>query len=78
MQTTIQYQIASPEHVTLEIYNVIGQKVRTLINDRLEAGNYITIWDGRNNQGLPVTTGTYIYRFKAGNYTSVKEMVLLK
>jgi flagellar hook assembly protein FlgD len=65
--------------VTLEIYNVLGQRVRTLVADDLyEAGYYDVVWDGRNQAGGVVSSGLYIYRITAGEFTNVKKMLFLK
>jgi hypothetical protein len=76
--TTIDYQLPQTADVTLEIYNVLGQKVRTLVNTRMAAGRYQAVWDARNDAGTSVGSGVYIYRFEAGDYKSVQKMVLLK
>jgi len=62
----------------LEIYNVLGQKVRTLVNTKMAAGRYQAVWDARNDAGSPVGSGVYIYRFAAGDYKQIQKMVLLK
>jgi hypothetical protein len=76
--TVISYQIPGNEFVTLEVYNMLGQKVKTLINQNQEAGYYSVEWDGRNNFGNPVSSGIYLYRIKAGNFISVHKMTLLR
>ena len=76
--TIISYQIPGNEFVTLEVYNMLGQKVKTLINQNQEAGYYSVEWDGRNNFGNPVSSGIYLYRIKAGNFISVHKMTLLR
>ncbi|NUQ42766.1 MAG: T9SS type A sorting domain-containing protein, partial [Calditrichaceae bacterium] len=64
--------------VKLEIYNVLGQKVRTLVDAQMQPGRYKATWDGRNDTGAAVTSGVYIYRFVAGDFKSVQKMVLMK
>jgi len=64
--------------VTLEIFNVLGQKVRTLINEDKVAGPYRVIWDGTDDANHLVATGVYLYRLKTGDFAEVKKMVLLK
>jgi hypothetical protein len=76
--TSIDYQLPQTADVKLEIYNVLGQKVRTLVNAKMAAGRYQAVWDARNDLGVPVGSGVYIYRFQAGDYKSVQKMVLLK
>jgi len=57
---------------------MLGQKVKTLINQNQVAGYYSVEWDGRNNFGNPVSSGIYLYRIKAGNFISVHKMTLLR
>jgi flagellar hook assembly protein FlgD len=57
---------------------MLGQKVKTLINQNQEAGYYSVEWDGRNDFGNPVSSGIYLYRIKAGNFISVHKMTLLR
>ncbi|NUQ42566.1 MAG: T9SS type A sorting domain-containing protein, partial [Calditrichaceae bacterium] len=77
-ETRIKFQLPSAQAVTLTVYNVLGQKVRTLINERLEAGYYEAVWDGLNEQGQTLASGVYLYRMEAGDYRTVRRMVLLK
>ncbi len=76
--TTINFQIPKSSDVSLVIYNVLGQKVRTLVNKSMETGYYKVTWDGHNDQGAQVASGIYIYRFKAGDYQKDYKMILLK
>ena len=76
--TTIEYEIPSTGKVTLEIYNIIGERVRTLVNDVQDAGVYQVVWDGRDESRNTVATGVYLYRVHAGNFSSVKKMLLMK
>jgi flagellar hook assembly protein FlgD len=64
--------------VSLEIYNALGQKVRTLINETQEAGQYEIVWDGKNNSGNELSSGIYLYRLTAGNYVKVMKMMLVR
>ena len=76
--TTIKFALPAASDVKLEIYNVLGQRVRTLVNGRVEAGYHRVEWDGRNELGHQVATGIYIYRFQAGDFVKVKKMILMK
>jgi hypothetical protein len=76
--TTIAYDLASGEAVTLAIYDVQGKRVRELVNGRQPAGRHRVEWDGRDGRGQRVASGVYFYRLEAGAYTSTKKMVLLK
>ena len=76
--TVIRYQLASDEHVTLKVYNILGQEVRTLVDAPHEVGYYIVKWDGTDEKGQPVSSGVYIYSIKVGRFGDTKSMVLLK
>ena len=76
--TTIDYQLPELSDVRLVVYNVLGQKVRTLVNRQQPAGRYHAMWDARNEAGNPVGSGIYIYRFEAGSFSQVEKMILLK
>jgi hypothetical protein len=76
--TTIKYSLPNRSHVTIEVYNALGQKVRTLVNREESAGSYTITWDGTNASGKSVSTGVYLYRFQAGNHIESKKMLLLR
>jgi hypothetical protein len=76
--TSIQYSLPTRSHVVLEVYNLLGQKVTTLVDEVKEAGMHQVIWNGNDNQGNTVTSGVYFYRIKADNFSEVKKMVLMK
>ena len=76
--TTIKFDIRKKGHVSLKIYNVAGQLVKTLVNDVMEAGSHSKEWTGTNNSGVKVASGVYFYSIEADNFTSTKKMVLLR
>ncbi len=76
--TIITFQIPFEEMVTLNIYNSLGQNIKTLISDFRNAGNYKIAWNGKNNFGIDVPSGIYFYRLQAGNFEVSKKMILLK
>jgi hypothetical protein len=76
--TTIEYSVPSRTDITIEIFNVLGQKVRTLVNETKSAGSYRIEWNGSDDAGKPVSTGVYLYRFSAGEVVQTKKMLLLK
>ena len=76
--TKISYSLPQPCHVSLIIYNLLGQKVRTLFNDHQEAGMQTLTWDGRGDDGAQLSSGIYFYRLQAGEFTQTKKMSLLK
>ena len=65
-------------HTTLIIYNLLGQEIRTLVNEEKEPGYYIVTWDGREENGKDVTSGVYFYRLSSGRFSATKKMVLIK
>ena len=71
--TTIKYQLPYPADVTIDIYNILGRKVETLISDIQPAGYHQAIWNAKDK-----TSGVYFYKIQAGDYIGTKKMVLLK
>ncbi len=76
--TTLDFRLPQVANVKLEIYNVLGQKVRTLVDAQMQPGRYKAIWDGRNDAGAALSSGMYICRFAAGDFERVQKMILLK
>ena len=76
--TEIRYELPRSSEVSLSVYNLLGQKVRTLVSGYQSAGRYNVEWSGDNDNGLPVSSGVYIYRFEAGDYQRTLKMILMK
>jgi len=76
--TTIEYNLPVRSHVVIEVFNILGQTVRTLLNDSQAAGSCTISWDGRDSSGKSVSTGVYLYRFQAGSHIETKKMLLLR
>jgi len=76
--TKINYSVPASERVSIEIINVMGQVVRTLVDEEVSAGQHTVEWDATNDNGVKVASGMYFYRFKAGNNVETKKMTLLK
>ena len=76
--TTILYEIPNTEKVTLEIYDILGRRVKTLVNTIQQQGRYSITWNGRNSFSETVASGIYFYRLQSGNFINVKKMVMLK
>jgi len=68
----------STSYVSLKVYNILGQEVRTLVDEEQAPGNYSVRWDGRDNAGRELTSGIYIYRIQAGDFAQTRRMILLK
>jgi uncharacterized delta-60 repeat protein len=76
--TTINYTLDRRAHVTMEVFNILGEVVRTLVDETKSAGTHQTIWDGNDDSGRPVPTGIYLYKMQADGYVQAKKMLLLK
>ena len=77
-QTNIQIDIAEKSHVSLAIFNIMGQKVATLVNGNMDVGIYHIKWTGLSDQGNALPSGMYFYEMKSPAYHSVKKLVLVK
>jgi parallel beta-helix repeat protein len=77
-ETDIRFKIAAATHATLKIYNTLGQEVRTLLNAPYEVGVHRIRWEGKDNNGKPVASGVYLYQLRAGNFSQVRKMSLLR
>ncbi len=76
--TTIKYQLARNSEVSIVVYNVRGQKVATLVNSKQIAGKHTITWNGKNQDGNSVASGIYFIKMKAGDFSQIKKMTLLK
>ncbi len=76
--TTITYALPSRQEVEISVYNLLGQKVTTLYRGIQSAGVHKLKWDGKNLQGVPVSSGIYIYKLKTRKHTLVRKMIFLK
>ena len=76
--TRIQFTLAKSGFVTLQIHDLQGRRVRTLVAERLSSGYKSVVWDGKNDDGKYVASGVYFYRLKVGDFSEPKKMLLLK
>jgi uncharacterized protein (DUF362 family) len=76
--TQIAYQLPQEGLVSLKIYNIKGELVRTLIEEYKPAGYHTVTWDGKNEDGMEVSSGVYFYRMVSGDFSSTKKMVMIK
>jgi len=76
--TTIKYDLPEDENVSLTIFNILGQKIVTLVSQEMQAGYHKSIWNGRNENGETVTSGVYFYRLQSGKNVVNKKMVLIR
>jgi len=77
-ETNIQIDVAEKSHVTVAIFNIMGQKVATLVNGTMDQGIYHIKWSGLSDQGISLPSGMYFYEMKSPAYHSVKKLVLVK
>ena len=77
-ETRISFTLGDEGDVLLEVIDLLGRKVRTLVEDRLPAGSHEVIWDGTDHEGRQVASGIYFYRIHAGEFSQSRKMVLLK
>jgi rhamnogalacturonan endolyase len=77
-ETTIRFDVPQAGDVSLQIYNVTGQVIRTLVDDNMPAGQHAVIWDSRNDVGVPIATGIYFYKMVSDHFTEIKKMSCLR
>ncbi|MBN1893440.1 T9SS type A sorting domain-containing protein, partial [bacterium] len=77
-ETMIHYAIPEQGSVKISVFNLTGQSVRTLVDERKAPGKYAVRWDGRNDHGQPMPSGIYIYRIRSENRVKSRRMVLMK
>jgi len=77
-ETRIEFALPRASHVKIEVFNILGQSVRTLVDERLSAGYKAVNWDSRDNHGVEISSGVYFYRITAGDFVESKKMLLLK
>jgi hypothetical protein len=76
--TSVRFQVPNTSDVTIKVYDMLGQEVRTLFAGEVLRGTYTVNWDGLNNAGQKMSSGSYVYRMTAGEFVQSKKMVLLK
>ncbi|MDZ7292471.1 MAG: carbohydrate binding domain-containing protein [candidate division KSB1 bacterium] len=77
-ETRISYSLPKNARVTIEIFNTLGQRVRTLLDEHKAAGNYEIVWDGRNDRGEMVATGIYFYQLRTADAKLTRRMLLMR
>jgi len=76
--TSFKFTLPHASHVRIEVFNILGQKVRTLVDEDMRAGVFLVDWDGKDEEGVEASSGVYFYRIIAGDFSDIKRMVLLK
>ncbi len=77
-ETSISYNLRKAGQVTLDIFNLKGQKVRSLVNEHQEKGQHKVVWNGKDQNNSNVASGVYFYKMSSGSYSSTKKMILMK
>jgi hypothetical protein len=77
-KTRISYFIPKTSHVRLEIFNLLGQRIRILVDEYQPVGKRTVIWDGRDGKGQELASGVYLYRLQAGDFSQTKKMGLIR
>ncbi|MCK4224262.1 MAG: T9SS type A sorting domain-containing protein [candidate division Zixibacteria bacterium] len=76
--TNFRFSLSKSAYVKIDIFNIVGQKVRTLVDEEMKPGVYVADWDGKDEKGNFVSSGIYFYRMQAGDFSDMKKMVLVK
>ena len=76
--TTVQFELPQLSKVNLVIFDLLGRKVKTLVNKSVAPGKYEVQWDGRNEGGVPISSGIYILHFRAREFEQNRRIILLK
>ncbi|MCH8068374.1 MAG: T9SS type A sorting domain-containing protein [Candidatus Marinimicrobia bacterium] len=74
----IRFGIPEQVRVTITVYDILGRKVKTLMDKRLEPGYHEIVWNSKDNLGNNVSSGMYLYAIQSGDFVAVKKMVLLR
>ena len=77
-ETTIKYALDSEQEVTIQVFNILGQQVRTLVDGKKKAGQHTIQWDGNSRYGEPLGSGMYFYRIETDEFTETRKMVLVR
>ena len=77
-ETQIAYVLPEGSDVNIEIYDLLGQRVKTLVDGYQSAGNHTVIWNGCDDYGKTVSSGIYFYKMKAGDFVETKKMSLMR
>jgi len=77
-ETTIRYSVPKDGNIQIDVYNILGKKVRTLFEGQQTAGTYEVRWDARDNYGSTLSSGVYLITLRSGNFVTAKRVTLLK
>lgn len=74
----IRFDVPANSHVNITIFNLVGQKVRNLVNRSFAPGKHEIDWDGQDERGMVLASGVYIYRIMAGSFIQSRKMIFLR
>jgi flagellar hook assembly protein FlgD len=77
-ETIISYSLKEAGPVTIEVYNIKGQLVRTLVDETKHTGNHTVLWNGLDKNNRPVSSGVYFFRMRSGRFSSTRKMIMMK
>ncbi len=77
-EINLAYSLAAPKHVSMEVYNVKGQRVRVLQNSVMDAGSHKVVWNGKDDSAQSLSSGVYFVKFRAGEYSNTQKIVMMK
>ena len=77
-ETYISYQVPKTSQVKIEVFNLLGQHIRTLVDEEKSPGSYKILWNGLDDQRQAVSSGVYLYKMQAGDFTAMQKMVLVR
>lgn len=76
--TSLKFNVNKKETVKITIYDLLGNRIKNLVSDNYSIGSHSISWHARNDKGQPVSAGVYLFKVQAGEFQSIKKMVLLK
>ncbi|HIB96611.1 MAG TPA: T9SS type A sorting domain-containing protein [Candidatus Marinimicrobia bacterium] len=74
----MKYDLLEGRYTVIQVYDILGKQIRTLIKGHEEAGFKTKVWDGTDDLGRPMSAGVYLYQIQAGEFTQTRKMMLLK
>ncbi|MDD2651360.1 MAG: T9SS type A sorting domain-containing protein, partial [Candidatus Cloacimonetes bacterium] len=77
-ETNIAFSLSERGQINIDIYNIKGQLVKSLVNGIMPAGRHIALWNGKDDNNKSVSSGVYFYRMQSSEYSSTKKMLLMK
>jgi len=76
--TTICFNLGRKTNLDISVYNILGEKISTIVSGEFTAGSHSVTWSAQDNNGQNLATGVYLYRMTAGEFSAVNKMILMK